>query len=140
MNAIEVSETYLYTKLIAAAGLTALVSTRIYADEAPQGTALPYVVFQPFTPADHMLGGGDYIQMTTADYLVKAVTEARGKASVNAIMTQITTALHDQQGTVGALTVDSVEVGILPLPSVESGKQYKTLAGRYRIFIRPELA
>lgn len=140
MNPVEAVETWLYTTLAAHAGLTALVSTRIYADEAPQGAALPYVVFQAFTPAGHTLGGGDYIQMTSIDYLVKAVTESRSKATSNSIMQQITSALHDQQGTVSGLTIDSTELAVYPLPRVEAGKQYKTLAGRYRLLVRPSLS
>ncbi len=39
-------ESALYDRLAAAAGLTALVSTRIYPLQAPQGETAPYVVWQ----------------------------------------------------------------------------------------------
>lgn len=35
----------LYAKLVATSALTALVSTRIYNLQAPQGTTIPYVIF-----------------------------------------------------------------------------------------------
>jgi hypothetical protein len=88
MSAIDVA---IFTKLGAAAGLTALVSTRIYARQAPQGAALPYVIFS------HQAGG--QVNMEPVDRL-ELVYWIRGfattQAAAGAIDDQISAALHRQ--------------------------------------------
>lgn len=54
-------ETDLYSTLAAAAGVTALVSTRIYPGVAPENAALPYIVYS-LTNTERLstlLGSGD---------------------------------------------------------------------------------
>ena len=88
MGAIDVA---VFNKLGAAAGLTALVSSRIYARQAPQGAALPYVIFS------HQ--GGGQVNMEPVDrlelvYWIRAY--AATQAAAGAIDDQISLALHRQ--------------------------------------------
>lgn len=92
MSAIDVA---VFNKLAGAAGLTALVSSRIYARMAPQGTALPYVLFS------HQ--GGGQANMEPVDrlevvYWIRAY--AATQAAAGAIDDQISAALHRQALTI----------------------------------------
>lgn len=92
MSAIDVA---VFNKLGAAAGLTALVSTRIYARQAPQGAALPYVIFS------HQ--GGGQVNMEPVDrlelvYWIRAYAVTQSAAG--AVDDQISAALHRQALTV----------------------------------------
>lgn len=72
--------TAIYSKLSGGTALTtALGGTAIYADQAPDGTSLPYVIF------NHMAGGPENI--TPRDYrshlwFVRAYAATRGSANV----------------------------------------------------------
>lgn len=72
--------TAIYSKLAAGTALTsALGGTAIYADQAPDNTSLPYVVF------NHMAGGPENI--TPRDYrthlwFVRAYAATRGNANI----------------------------------------------------------
>ena len=91
----------LYNKLAAASGLTALLSatTAIYPDIAPQGTAMPYVVYS-------YAGGGleniNPSELHNEVYIVKGVDDERSVASN--IQAQIKSALHLQTLTVSGYT------------------------------------
>jgi len=88
MSAIDVA---VFNKLSGAGGLTALVSSRIYARQAPQGAALPYVLFS------HQ--GGGQANMEPVDrlelvYWIRAY--AATQSAAGAIDDQISAALHRQ--------------------------------------------
>jgi len=100
MNVIEAG---LYTALAADTALIAeLGSTAIYSRHAPQGAAMPFVIF------NH--AGGGHENLTPSDtqshvYLVKAVaSEAQGAKKAGTIDALIIGALHKQALTVTGYT------------------------------------
>lgn len=93
MNALEDA---IYDTLAAAAGVTALVGTRIYRQSAPQGATLPYLVYQ-------WQGGGDDNWTPTESksyvYSVRAVSEVSNDQAGD-VAEAVHTALHKQTLTV----------------------------------------
>ena len=83
-------DTALYGALTAYAGLTALVSTRVYQTEAPQGAALPFVVF------NHQAGGLQNMEPTDRiDHLVYVRGFATTQMGAALIDAQVKLALHN---------------------------------------------
>lgn len=82
----------LYTKLTEDMGLNALVGTKIYYEQAPAGTALPYVIFAP-------AGGGEV--NATRRRMIEQVWRVEGvastKAEATALDSAISSALHEQE-------------------------------------------
>lgn len=85
----------IYTKLIGDGTLSALVGTKVYEIQAPQGVDPPYVIFVP-------AGGGEGNvtprRSKNALFLVKGVAETR--AGAVAVDSAISGALHLQELTV----------------------------------------
>lgn len=102
------------------AGLTALVSTRIYAGQAPQGAALPYVVFEKdgYRPVsaiyvDTDWGYSDFTFTAHASTLLGALQVAE----------QVRAAFNRYHGTVGAVQID--RVGTLLTGEAEDDYDYE---------------
>lgn len=96
----------IYGILSANAGVSALVSTRIFPDVAAQGTAFPFVVYnlQEITPSDTKSGVStldeeryDIISVSTSYTEVISISEA------------CRTALDRYSGTVNSVTVQSIQ-------------------------------
>ncbi len=82
-------DTAVYGALTAYSGLTALVSTRVYQTEAPQGATLPFVVF------NHQAGGLQNTEPTDRiDHLVYARAFATTQMGAALVDAQIKAALH----------------------------------------------
>ncbi len=86
------------------AGLVALVSTRLYAGQAPQNAALPYVVFEKdgFRPisAIHVDTDWGYSDFTFSSH----AATLREALLVNA---QVVLAFNRYHGTVGSVEIDT---------------------------------
>ena len=80
----------IYTALSGAAGVTALVSTKIYAIQAPAGTALPYVTFEI---ASGLIG--NVVPRDTINYVVRVHAWASTRAAAASLSGAIYTALHE---------------------------------------------
>jgi hypothetical protein len=93
-----------YARLAAFAGLTAIVSTRVYDGVAPQNPTFPYVVVGDTTtiPFDtHSTTGGEHTVM------VHGWSQYRGSKEIKQIQDQIYSALHRYALSVtGVATVD----------------------------------
>jgi hypothetical protein len=126
-----VIDTAIYNKLNVSAITTLLGSAKIYKSIAPQGTALPFVVFQ-------WQGGGDENvtprNSVNVVYTVKAVGSTL--VSVDNIDAQIKIALHEQTLTVTGWTnyrtqredaVDFVEVDEAGVVTYHRGAIYRIL-------------
>lgn len=84
------SESDLYTALSSRAGLTALVSTRIFPDAIPEGDALPAVVYQRASTAPVTTIGG----VTLAEDVRFAITAwAATRASAESVSDQVAAAI-----------------------------------------------
>jgi len=95
----------IYGVLSAAAGVTALVSTRIYPDQAPQNAVFPYVCFQLLQaqPTDTKEGVSPLDKL-----LVQIDCYAQNYDSAQAIATAIRTALDRYAGTINGHVVDKI--------------------------------
>jgi hypothetical protein len=87
------------------AGVTTLVSTRIYPVEVPQGAALPAVAFNMVDDRDgrHLQGSDDY---PVARFLIDCVCETYPAA--DALGNAVRGALIDYRGTVGEFAIDDI--------------------------------
>lgn len=95
----------IYGILSANAGVTALVSTRIYPDMATQDTAFPFVVYQieGTTPSDTKDGAS---KMDMVDFAVMAY--AKSYTNAQDIASACRTALDRYSGSMQGVTVDSI--------------------------------
>ena len=132
-------DTWLYATLVANSAVKGLVSARIYDALAPQGTALPYVVFQlQAAPIDTVVIGGMRIA-TNALYTVRGVAEGAGFADASSIAAAIDGALHGVRATVAAGVVLSCHRERplkLPPEVTEGGAVYYHEGGIYRLRVR----
>lgn len=90
----------LYTYLSTFAGLTALVSTRVYAYKIPQGATLPAVTFQRISTARSLThdtsGAGGDLSSPRFQFDAWATTYSSAKAIAN----QLRAALNGKKGTI----------------------------------------
>lgn len=99
----EAIKTYLLTR----AGLTALVSTRVFLDEVSNGEALPAVVYQQVSDVkSHYLTGQAKLEQPVYQYSAYATT----KAAARNIAKQIKAALCDYSGTISGITVQLIRL------------------------------
>ena len=97
----------IYGILSANAGVTALVSTRIYPDMATQNTAFPFVVYsvQGLTPSDTKDGAS---KLDMVD--VSIMSFAKTYAEAQDIAAACRTALDRYSGTVSGIAIDSIKL------------------------------
>lgn len=92
----------LYTYLTGHTGLKALISTRVYPEEAPQSAALPHVVVQKISDTkDHFLSGICTLERPIYQFSAIATTKAVAKQ----VAVQLKSALSDYHGTLSGNTV-----------------------------------
>ena len=93
--------------LKAYAGLTALISTRIYPDELKQGETLPAVFYLLVSDVkDHFLTGQAVLERPVYQFTVQALTKTSAKAVAN----QLKAALVDYVGTMSGIVVQKIEL------------------------------
>lgn len=132
-----VTDTFLYQTLTSDATISGIIGTRCYADFAPQGSALPAIIFQLQATTD-LNGVGSQRVMVNNLYVVKAVMETASYGGNLATLAQrIDTLLHRQQLRIGANSgyVWCRRERVFRLAEVgDGGKQYRHLGGVYRIY------
>lgn len=101
------ADAVIYSLLSGAAGVTALVSTRIYPAVAPEGTAMPLIAFELVSSVRM-----PRIDAQAADHLVRARVQvnllAVGYAGIKALRAAVVAACQFQRGTIASVTVVSV--------------------------------
>jgi hypothetical protein len=95
----------IYGVLSATAGVTALVSTRIYPDMAPQNATFPYIVFQKLStqPTDTKEGASPLDKI-----LVQIDCYSGSYDTSHTIAAAIRTALDRYSGTINGHVVDKI--------------------------------
>lgn len=95
-------EQALYKELVATAGVVALVGTRVYPVQAPQGTSLPYVTYEVLRahPIQEHSGSGG-LNGLRISYLCHAPTYAGAKG----IAAAIRAAFEGRSGTVQGVSI-----------------------------------
>jgi len=97
----------LYSILSGAAGVTELVSTRIYLARAPQGAALPYVWFEDrSTTYIRALSGDQAYRRSLVDVNCIAASATEAIAVADAV----TSAINDARGTYASTPIVNVAV------------------------------
>lgn len=99
--------TDLYTYLSTDAGLSALISTRLYPDEAPESASLPYVVYSQLAQAEsYHLGGNAGLPRVTLTYDIYAATAV----SRDAVCSALFDAVDAYQGLIGSTDVRQIQL------------------------------
>jgi hypothetical protein len=110
MNETGAAAKHLQDTLAASEALTAIVSTRIYADAAPEGATYPLVVISHAGGSDRRVPGADGRIMTRDRWQVVAVNSERSPALVRKISGLIDAALL---GSTDTVTLDGQDYHIL---------------------------
>jgi len=84
-------EDALFAKLSSVAGITALVSTRIYPDTAPQGAAQPFLIYRQSGRSDRACLSGERSGIVTDEFDLMA--EGLDRAALSAIRDAVQAAL-----------------------------------------------
>ena len=99
-------DTAVYTRLAACAGLTALVSTRIYAHFTPQNATYPCVVHNQISgPRQYVMGEQNPIVRARWQLDSYAATSVAARA----VSEQVRLALSNYHGTSDSVVIDHVE-------------------------------
>lgn len=104
-------EEALYARLTAHAGLTALIATRVYPKQIPQGAALPAVVFERIAARRHHAMGADAGVATPRFRVTAWARAAAGKSAyenVKDVAAQVRAALSRFRGTVAGVVIQDV--------------------------------
>ncbi len=129
------AEKWLYTVLSGDAELAALVAGRIYAYQAPQGAAFPFIVFHFAGGSDNEVIGGARI-MTQAVYRVIAVDEGSSFARTSEIDSRVDAILQAASGVVvGGRIVSCQRQLPIRYGAVDAGVQSRHQGGQYRLWI-----
>ncbi len=132
-------DTWLYETLTTSDAVKKLVSTRVYDALAPQGAALPYVVFQLQAPGADSIVVGGYRIAANALYAARGVAQGAGFAAASAIAAAIDGALHGKRATLtGGVVLSCHRERPLKLPPevAEGGAVYYHEGGIYRLRVR----
>ncbi len=118
-------EEALVKKLLDHAGLKALIGSKIYPEEIPQGVALPAVFWIKVSDnKDHFLDG----QCKTERPIYQFTAQASTKGAVKPIAEEIKKALCDYQGDLHGIEVQKIEL------QNEISSMEKSSDGTIRIF------
>lgn len=124
---------WLYTLLSADTELNAVVDDRVYGYVAPQGAAMPFVLFA-YQGGRDVRGVGPSRIMASALYQVKVVGEGASFSGLEAIADRLDALL---QGASGSVTDGAVLMCVREQPivyvEVDNGVQYRHLGGLWRI-------
>lgn len=129
---------HIYGKLAADSALTAVVSTRIYHQEAPQGVSYPFVVFSFLSGIDYPVAGGGRL-WTNQLWLIEAVDKASSfGGNLRTAATRLDAALQATDSTVtdGVISACVREEAFSLAEVGPGGEQYRRMGGRYRIYAR----
>ena len=100
-------ESALIVYLKAHTGLSALISTRLYFEELPQGTSFPAVVIIKISDfKDHYLSGQCELERPIFQFTAMGLT----KASARLVANQLKLALCDYQGALSGIAVQKIEL------------------------------
>lgn len=129
-------DTYIYSRLTAA---PALVSSRVYAAEAPQSQATPYIVYQLQGGFDDLTEVGAVRVWANLLYLIKVVGQGTSYTALDATVNEIDARLHRTSGPVGASAYVDACIREQPFRMAEttpSGVAYRHAGALYRLRVR----
>lgn len=125
---------FVYTRL--SGGATgAVVGGRVYPDEAPAGTACPFVVFTVDEALDVMVVGGEIVY-GRVPVTVRATTEGRSYSPLGPIAFAVFADLHGARNVPvagGGIILASYRTSGIMYPERAAGVDYRHLGGTYLI-------
>ena len=144
MNEEQALAVWLATELAADAGVSALVSSRIYEAQGPQGATFPYVVFALNRGADTHFSGSNGRAFSRIRYVVRAVTEGNSFARADVIARAVDAALvgRDEVVTVDGQGYHIQVVGRetpVRYPETVEGVRYNHVGGIYFFWVAATL-
>ena len=129
------TDDWIHDRLAADAALTAVVADRIYADVAPQGVEMPFVLYQVQSPGPDRKATGARRVMVRPLYLVRGIAPATAWQGVlKTIADRIDTALDLA---VGSAAGDATVIGCVREQAfrlVEEDGRTRHLGGLYRLW------
>lgn len=117
--------------------ISAGLSARVYADQAPASAKYPFIVFQAQDEPSDVRGVGSSSVMTEALYLIKVVAKA-GYVNIAPILVAVNTALNKPQGgspAVGGTVLSSVKERNFSLKEPDEDQTIVNLGAFYRMQI-----
>jgi hypothetical protein len=140
MSELNAIDRFLYTSLAADTALAAVVSTRIYADLAPQTPTIvtPYVIFTMLSATDLMVIGGNRVWANSL-YLVKGVDKSLTYGgSLKTIADRLDAVVHRFSGVTNAdgTVYTAVREQAWRQTETSDGVVYKSAGGIYRIYAK----
>jgi hypothetical protein len=138
VTAIQQAKKWIYDSLVADSELTAIVSTRVYADRVPPAPTFPYVLYNLLSAGD-IQGVGTRRQASEPLFQVRVVTlgapDTNARKADYRIDQVLGGALHVLSGDFRFTswrtdTIDRAEYDQL------ANKQYHNLGGIYRVWIQ----
>lgn len=131
------ADRWVYTKLTADATLTPLIGTRVFGEIAPQGTAMPYIVFQMQSAVDLRIVG-PYTVWSNMLYVVRGIAETNSfGGNLGTIDNRITAVLHNTSGSnVDGLIYVCVRVQPFRLTEIVDGRSIRHAGGIFRILAK----
>lgn len=129
-----VAESWLYSVLTGDAGLNTVVGGRVYSYVAPQGAAMPFVIYQQ-QGAHDVAGVGPVRIMASMLYTVKVVGEGASFAAIEAAANRIDAVLQAASGSnVRGVVVSCVRESPFSLVESTPQGQFRHLGGIYRVY------
>lgn len=139
-NEIHLAQKWIYDKLAAASDVTAAVSTRIYRNQAPEGAALPYVLFN-FQAGSDVRGNCTRRLMTLPLFQIKVICKGAPTSAINTAVNKIDSLFQEAVTETSESYVFSSRREF-PIEYIEpwrdSGGFFTHYGGAYRLVIYPQ--
>ena len=138
VTAIQQAKKWIYDSLVADTDLTAIVSTRVYADRVPPAPTFPYVLYNLMSGFD-IQGVGTTRESTSALFQIRVVTLGAPDTNARKADYRIDQVFKSQRNVLSgdfyftswrSDTIDRAEYDQL------ANKQYHNLGGLYRVWIQ----
>ena len=129
------AETYLYNVLSGDSQLASYGITGYFNGSVPSLQAGPYILYTFISASDNTTMEGYRVNVPIR-YIVRAVTQTRDYASLQAMADRIDALLHRSSGTAAGHSIDAC-VREAPYELIEDrgDLQWRHLGGRYRIWV-----
>lgn len=127
------TDQWLRSLLVAVPAVNDAVSGRMYADQAPQDTGFPLVLWS-LQSAPDVIGQGTFRIMTRCNYIVKVIGQTRSYWDLWPIYDALDGAIHGKgSDTVAAHIFACMRHEEFRMTEFTEGKEYRHLGGIYEI-------
>ena len=125
------ADKWLTSKLTGDATITALVSTRIYAEQAPLAATYPLITIQQYAASEPLTNVSADAVMDAEQWQVMVVTDKPSYSTLETVADRIRAILHKSTGT-GVLACEFT--GAQRLAEAVSGANYRAIVLEFRIY------